>query len=89
MTANVSAWETWIHHAESIIQINVHMAGAMFTLNLDFLRFLFENNDFGDRMIFYRKIKTIFDIWKRLQDKKDNPKTQEAMKRTKELQRAR
>jgi len=86
---NIPAWEVWSTHAESLIKINVHMAGAMFTLNLDFLRFLFENMNVGDRMIFYRKIKAIFDVWRNLQEKKDNPKTQAAMNRTKELQKAR
>lgn len=85
---NVPAWEVWITHAESLIVVVPHMAGVIFTLNLDFLRFLFENTDLGDRMIFYRKIKAIFDVWKEFQEREKNPKTQAAMNRTKELQRA-
>lgn len=63
------------------------MAGAMYTLNLEFLNFLFENIELGDRIVFYRKIKAIFDVWKDLNERKENPKAQAALSRAKELQR--
>lgn len=89
MMNNIRAWEKWITHIDILINVNPHTAGVIFTLNLDFLRFLFENEDVGDRMIFYRKIKALFDVWREFQEKKDNSKTQKSLDRARELQRAR
>jgi hypothetical protein len=82
MEENIRAWDLWAGNAEQIIRVDVSMAGAMFTLNLESLRCLMEMMGIEDQVGTYRKIRVIFNEWHRINHPKES-ETEKSMKRVK------
>jgi hypothetical protein len=84
---NITAWSIWIEYPEQVIRTEATMAGAMSTLNLASLAVLFEMLNVRDRPTTYKKIRVIFDEWRRISDQLENTKTKKSMERTKRMRR--
>lgn len=88
MQENMEAWVAWSKYADQLITIHVTMGGAMYTLSLDSLDRIMAYMEVVDRLGTFRKVRAIFNEWKKIQDTQSQTKTNQSMSKTKALRRS-
>lgn len=87
MEENATAWNIWANWMDQIIRVEPTMAGAIYTLNLDFLIWHLEETQTMDKMSVVKKIKVIFNEWRTIQSSLEQTKTNKSFERTKAMKR--
>lgn len=87
--SNVQALDLWSRFPDQIIRTEATMAGCISTLNLESLISLMELAGVEDRFSTYRKVRVIFNEWRRIQDAQDNSKTAKSLERVSKIRKGR
>lgn len=84
---NMVAWSMWTQWSDQLIVIEPTMAGCFYTLNSDFLIWLMNESGEKDKVTMFKKMRTLFNVWREIQERKEQTKTEAAMNRTTMLRR--
>lgn len=85
MDENIIVWDFWARWMDQLIKIDPTMAGAIYTLNLDFLIWHLEETRATDKITFIKKIRVIFEEWRMIQSSLEQTKTNQSFEKTRAL----